>query len=144
VRADVAGGHPARIQGDDPLVEPIEAGLALADDLRLEGAVAIPWDRQVHRADIGQQRLAGAAVAVVAAAPPGRVVFVIAQVAGHLLSQGPFQHGLGHLGQKAVRPEQLDTFGLGLAQQLIRQLIIDQRAAARRAAIGFAGHHRSV
>jgi hypothetical protein len=27
-------------------------------------------------------------------------------VAGHLLSQRAFQHGLGHLGQQAVRAEQ--------------------------------------
>ena len=71
----------------------------------------------------------GGAVAAVAAAPAGRVVLVIAQVAGHLLSQGPFQHRLGHLGQQPIRAEQLRALGLGLAQQLIRQLVIDQRPA---------------
>jgi hypothetical protein len=125
VGADVAGGHPARIQGDDPLVEPIEAGLALAHDLWLKGPVAVPRDRQADRADIGQHRLAGGAVAVIAAAPAGRVVLVITQVAGHLLGQRPLQHRLGHLGQQAVRAEQLDAFGLGLAQQLVGQLLID-------------------
>ena len=60
---------------------------------------------------------------------PGRVVFLIAQVAGHLLSQRPLQHRLGHLGQQPVRAEQLDALGLRLAQQLIGQLLIDQRPA---------------
>ena len=64
-------------------------------------------------------------VSPVAAAPPGRVVLLITQVTGHLLGQRPFQHRLGHLGQQAVRAEQLRPFGLGLAQQLIGQLVID-------------------
>jgi hypothetical protein len=144
VRADVAGGHPARIQRDDPLIEALQPGLALAHDLRLEGPVAVPGHRQVDGADIGQHGLAGGAVAVVAAAPPGRVVLVIAQVAGHLLSQSPLQHRLSDLGQQAVRAEQLDALGRRLAQQLIGQLLIDQRPALRALAIGFAGHHRSV
>jgi hypothetical protein len=72
-------------------------------------------------------------------------VLVIAQVAGHLLSQRPLQHRLGHLGQQAIRAEQPDTFGLGLAQQLVGQLLIDHRPPARRpVTLGFAGHHRSV
>jgi len=45
-------------------------------------------------------------------------VFLIAQVAGHLLGQGTFQHSLGYLGQHATRAEQFDALGLGLAQQL--------------------------
>jgi hypothetical protein len=98
VRADVAGGHAPRIQGDDPLVEAIEAGLALADDLRLEAAITVSRDRQADGADIGQDCLSGGAVAVVAAAPPGWVVLVITQVPSHLLGQRPFQHRLGHLG----------------------------------------------
>jgi hypothetical protein len=40
--------------------------------------------------------------------------------------------------------EQLHPLGLGLAQQLVRQLIIDQRPPRRRIAIALAGHHRSV
>ena len=83
-------------------------------------------------------------VAAVPAAPASRIVFLIAQVPGHLLSQRPFQHRLGHLGQQPVRAEQLDTPGLGLAQQLIRQLLINQRPAARLIAIGLTGHLRSV
>jgi hypothetical protein len=144
VGADVAGGHPARIQGDDPLVEAIEAGLALADDLRLERPGPIPRHRQIDGADIGQHRLAGGAVAAVARTAAGRVVFVIAQVASHLLSQRPLQHRLGHLRQQPIGAQQLHPLGLGLAQQLIGQLLIDQRAPGRPIAIALAGHHRSV
>jgi hypothetical protein len=103
-----------------------------------------PGHRQVDRADIGQHRLSRGSVAVVAAAPPGRIMLVITEVTGHLLGQRPLQHRLGHLRQQPIGTQQLDPFGLGLAQQLIGQLFIDQRPPARRAAIGFAGHHRSV
>jgi hypothetical protein len=67
-------------------------------------------------------------------------VLVIAQVAGHLLGQRPFQHRLGHLGQQPVRAEQLHALGLGLAQQLIGQLVIDQRPPGWLPALRFAGH----
>jgi hypothetical protein len=65
-------------------------------------------------------------------------------VTGHLLGQRPFQHGLGHLGQQPIRAQQLRTLGLGAPQQLISQLLINQRPAARRALIMFAAHLRSV
>jgi hypothetical protein len=72
------------------------------------------------------------------------IVLVIAQVAGHLLSQRPLQHRPGDLGQQPVGAEQLRALGLRLAQQLIGQLLIDQRPAARPAAAALAGHLRSV
>jgi hypothetical protein len=43
-----------------------------------------------------------------------------------------------------IGAEQLHPLGLGVAQQLISQLVIDQRTTGRRIAAGFAGHHRSV
>jgi hypothetical protein len=70
-------------------------------------------------------------------------VFLIAQVAGHLLSQRPFQHGLGHLGQQPIRAQQLRALLLGAAQQLISELLIDQRPAPRRA-LTVSAHSRSV
>jgi len=54
-----------RVQRDDRVVEPLQPGLPLPHDLRLEGAVAVPRHRQVHRPDIGQHRLAAAAVPAV-------------------------------------------------------------------------------
>ena len=41
VRLDVARREPARVEREDLLVEPLEAPLALAHDLRLKAAVAI-------------------------------------------------------------------------------------------------------
>ena len=68
---------------------------------------------------------------------------VPARLAGHLLGQGALQHGLGHLRQQPIRAQQLCAFRLGTAQQLIGQLVIDRRPAARRA-LTFAAHLRSV
>jgi hypothetical protein len=64
-------------------------------------------------------------------------------MAGHLLSQRPFQHRPGHLGQQPVRAEQLGALGLGPVQQPVGEFLIDQRPAAR-LAIAFAGHSCSV
>jgi hypothetical protein len=66
-------------------------------------------------------------------------MFVIARVAGHLLRQRPLQHRLGHLRQQPIGAEQLHALGLGFAQQLISQLVIDQRPPGRRVAITLAG-----
>jgi hypothetical protein len=71
-------------------------------------------------------------------------VLLITQVPGHLLGQRPFQQRLGHLGQQTVRAEQRGALGLGPAQQLIRQLLIDQRPGGRLIAVGLTGHPRSV
>ena len=46
------------VERDDPVVEPVQPGLALAHDLRLERTVAVPGHRQVHRPDLSQHRLA--------------------------------------------------------------------------------------
>ena len=48
VGLNIANGHAPGIQSDDPLVEPVQAGLALSNDLRLEAAVTIPGHLQVH------------------------------------------------------------------------------------------------
>jgi hypothetical protein len=144
VRADIACGHPARIQRDDLLVEPLQPGLPLAHNLRLETAGPIPRHRQVHRPDVGQQRFRCAAIAAVPGPPSGGIVFFIAEVPGHLLSQSALQHGLGDLRQQAIRAEQLHALGLRLAQQLVRKLLINQRRPVRRIAATLAGHHRSV
>jgi hypothetical protein len=144
VGADVARSHPARIQRDDPLVEPLQPGLALAHDLRLEAAGPVPRHGQIDGTNISQQRLAGRPVAAVPRPPPSRVMLFIAQVPSQLLSQRPLQHRLSHLRQQAGGAEQLGAFGLGLGQQLIRQILIHQRPPLRRLAISLAGHHRSV
>jgi len=60
-------------------------------DTDLGGPVAVPRDRQLDGPNVSQYGLGHAA-------PPGRVVLVIAQVAGHFLGQRPLQDRLGHLG----------------------------------------------
>ena len=62
------------------VVEPVEAGLPLPDDLGVETAGPIPRHRQIDRTDIGQQRFRGRAVAAVPRATAGRVVFFIASL----------------------------------------------------------------
>jgi hypothetical protein len=67
-------------------------------------------------------------------------MLLIAQMRGHLLGQRPFQHGPGHLGQQAVRAQQLHALGLRLAQQLISQLLINQRGPGRFPVALISGH----
>ena len=43
------------------------------------------------------------------------------------------------LGQQPIRAQQFRALRLGLAEQLISQLVIDQRPAGRLPALGFAG-----
>jgi hypothetical protein len=124
-------------------LKPLQPGLALTHDPRAEGPVPVPGHRQVHRSRVGGYRLGSGTVAAAAAAAPGRVVFLVARVAGHLLGQRPFQHGPGHLRQQTVRAEQLRALGLGPPQQLIGQVIIDQRPA-RLPAFRITGHVRTV
>jgi hypothetical protein len=144
MRPDVTGGHPARIQGDDPFVEPLQPPLALPHDLRVETAGPVPRHRQADRPGIGQQRLRGRAVAAVARPAASRVVLLITQMRGHLLTQRPLQHGLRHLRQQAIRAEKFHTLGLRFAQQLISQLLVDQRRPRGLPALRLTGHHRSV
>ena len=88
--------------------------------------VAVPGHLQLDRPDVGQHRLAGGAVAAVTRPAASRVVLLIAQVPGHLLSQRPLQHRLGHLRQQPIGAQQLGPLRLRLAQQLIGELLIDK------------------
>jgi hypothetical protein len=106
MRPDVAGGHAPRIQRDDPLVEPIEAGLPLADNLRLEGPVAVPGTSR-SIAPMSVSTVLPVVPLRLLPLPPGRVVLVIAEMASHLLGQRPPQHRRGHLRQRRIGPEQL-------------------------------------
>ncbi len=144
MRPDVTGRQPARIQRDDAIVEPIQTGLTLAHDLRAERPAAVAGNLQVDAADLSQQLLAGDAVAAVTRPATCRIMFLIAQVLGHLLGQRPLEHRLGHLAQQTVRAEQLDPFGLRPGKQLISQRGVDQRRTIRRLTVTLAGHDLSV
>src|ERR1700750_246641 len=69
MRLDVACREPPAIQRQDLVVEPLEATLALADDLRLEAAVPVPRRVQRDLAVLGDQRLRTRPVAACGRAP---------------------------------------------------------------------------
>jgi len=73
VMADVADRHPAVIQADDHAVETGQAPLSLGDQPRLEAAVAVAWDLQRQRPDLGLDRLGRVPVAAVRRAFASRV-----------------------------------------------------------------------
>ena len=62
---DVAGGHPLGVQGQDLLVEARHAPLVLADQLRLERAVAIAGRGDGQLAQVALHRLLRTPVATV-------------------------------------------------------------------------------
>jgi hypothetical protein len=152
---DVAHGHPTRIQRDDHLVEPAGAAGALRDQPRLEGAGAVPRGVQRHRTDLGGQRLRGAAVARVRAAPPGRVAALVAQVLGQLGGQAALEHRFDHLREEPALPGQGQLAGVDPVHQLVEQPgvehVVDRlpgRARLRRIRdtqrVSLVGRHESV
>ena len=62
--ADVAHAHPARVHRDDLVIEPVDPGLPLADQLRLEAAVPIGGNRDLEGPVIALHGLARRAIAV--------------------------------------------------------------------------------
>jgi hypothetical protein len=57
VRLDVAHRHAAGVEREDLLVQARQSGLALADELGLEAALAIARRLDRHGPEIGLQRL---------------------------------------------------------------------------------------
>ena len=113
MRGHLAGGQAAGGQRQHDLVDPVQAALALAHDLRLEAGVAVARDFDLDRADLGEHGLGAGAVAGVPAVAPGRVVAVIAQVLAQLGLQGGLEHRLGQPGEQPVRADELHPVGLG-------------------------------
>jgi hypothetical protein len=58
VTLDLADRHAAGIQAQDLVVEAVEPGLALGDELRFETAGAVARHRNLDLAVLGQDRLA--------------------------------------------------------------------------------------
>lgn len=134
VGLDLADAHPAGVQGDDLLIQPRQPALALADQLRLKTALAVPRRVDRNAALVGQQRLRRAAVAGVPHAAGWRVSGRIAQMLGQLLLKRPLDRPTRDLTQHAAPPEDLALPTLARDQlvdhpveqplaQLIRQLI---------------------
>ena len=160
VGLDLAGGHPAGVQGDDLLVQPGQTPLALADQLRLKAALAVPRSVDPHRALVGQERLGRPAVARVPHPARRRVPGRIAQMLGQLLLERALDHPAGDLAEHAVLSEDLALASLAGDQlvdhpvqqplaQLIRQPValgselIKQRVDQRLPRIVGHSRHRS-
>ena len=80
-----------RVERQDAIVEAFEAALALGQDHRLEGAVAIARHRQFDRTVLGQHRLVRMPVAAVARAAAGRDAHLVAQVLGQFGAERALQ-----------------------------------------------------
>ena len=72
---DLAHRHAAGVEAQNLVVEAIEPGLALGDQLRLEAAGPVAGHGYVDLAVLGQDRLRAGPVTAIAAAAAGRVPF---------------------------------------------------------------------
>ena len=109
------GTCTARVQAQNLLIEAVEAGLAFADQLRLEAAGAVARDSNLDRAIVSQKRFRAGAVAAVTAAAAGRIALLVAQMLGQLGSQRTLDQGLLQLLEKTV-----------VASQVFRLLIVSE------------------
>ena len=98
---------PRAVEREDLLVEPDEAALALADDLRLEAAVAIAGRVDRHLAVLGDQRLRRRPVARVAGAAGRLLMRLVADVVGQLDLHRPLHQPLRQLRQQPAGPGDL-------------------------------------
>jgi len=89
----------------------------LGDQLRLEGAGAVPRHLDAQRALVGQHRLAAAAVAVVAPAAVG-----VGQVHAQLRPQRPLDHGLLQALKHRLDPGGVHRTGDELLEKLLGQV----------------------
>jgi hypothetical protein len=100
---DVSDAHAAGIEPEDLVVQPGQPGLALGHQLGLEAALAVAGRVDLHRPEIGLDRLRGAAVAVVAAGARRRLTRPIAQMVCQLGAQGGLDDPSRQTVQKAAR-----------------------------------------
>jgi hypothetical protein len=105
VRRNLACGQIFRVQRQHDLIYPGQPALPFLDDLRLERRGPIPRHVELDRTGgIGQHRLGSGAVADVGRPRTRRIVFLIAEVLGHLLVQRGLQDRFGQLLEQPVRP----------------------------------------
>src|SRR5205814_7562176 len=94
VALDLANRETAGIEADDPIIEPVEPGLSLRHDLRLEASLAVARHRDLDRPVIADHRLARIAVAAVAAVAPSRVAILVVRMLAKLGAERAFQQSL--------------------------------------------------
>src|SRR5438270_5253300 len=102
---DFARAHPPRVHRDDLVVEARESRLPFGHYLRLKGAAPIPRRLHFQRAEVALQRLAGRAIARIAAVVSRRVVLLIPQVIGQLGVHRPLQYPFGQALQQTILPD---------------------------------------
>jgi hypothetical protein len=99
--------HAAGVHRNHLVVEPVEAGLALANDLGSERGVAVAWHRDLQFTVLALQPFAGMAFAAVARAAPGGVVLLVTQVIGQLGAERLLQQPPLKLFEQPVIAEQI-------------------------------------
>ena len=124
MRRDLPGGQSLGGQRQHDLIDAGQPTLTLLHDHRIKVTVGVSRYLDLDRPDLGKHRLRSAAVAGIAAAAPGRVMLVIAQVLGHLGIQRGLQHVLGQLIEQAVWAHQLHTLFFCLGEQLLGKLLV--------------------
>ena len=124
VRADVTHRQPAGIERQDLVVEPNEPALALFDDLRLKGPVAVTGSVDLDLAVLGDQRLGRCAIALIGRPARRLAVRLVANVVGQLDLHRPLDQPLGQLGEQPTGPGDL-LLGARAGQQLVDHLIAD-------------------
>ena len=101
------GAHATCVHGDDLVVEVRPTRLVLADQLGIEGALAVPGDLYRQIALVVLERLGGLAVATVAAVPAIGGMLLVAEMIGKLGFQDPLGHALLHALEQAVFAEEI-------------------------------------
>ena len=118
---------PFAYKRDDHVGQPVQAALALADQLRVEGAVPVPRGGQIEVADLGAQPFRGRPVAGVPRPLTGRVALLIAQMIGQLDPQTRLQRASQHLREEPALPGQPQLTGVDLGHHLVEQAGLDHR-----------------
>ncbi len=122
--ADIPHAHPPRIHGDDLVIEPVDPGLALADQARLEAAIPIARNVDLESSGLALHGLAPGAVPPVRLHRRGRLTGFVAQVIRQFRSQHPLhQRSLEPLHQTAVAKQVLRP--LAALQQFVDQVVVD-------------------
>ena len=124
VRRDLTGRQPAGSQRQHDLVDPVQAALPLTHDHRVERAVPVPGDLDLHRTDLGQHSLRPGAVPRVLAVAADRSVLVIAEVIADLLLERRLEHGLRQPGEQPALTDELHPVLPRLRHEIFCQLLL--------------------
>src|ERR1017187_5974386 len=122
---DLPDRQTPRIHRHDLLVEARKAALILGDQLRIEGSFPVARDRNLKLRRIGQDLLAGGAVAVIAVIAALLLGF-LPQMVVHLGVQHPFRERLLQLVEQAILAKYV--LALGASQELVHNFLLDRHS----------------